>query len=98
MNCPECNEKAKSLPGGDLGAVHSTRYYRYLLCEIKFKTVGPVVQIMSEEPESPFKNSREAARVLRQAVAPWFFCSFSIISPVNIEKFLAALIKSITAS
>lgn len=75
MNCPECNEPAKTIPGGDMGAVHTTRYYRCLACEIKFKTVGPVVQIMSEEPESSFKSSREAARVLRQAVADdrqWF--------------------------
>lgn len=75
MNCPECNEKAKALPGGNLGTVHSTRYYRCSGCEIKFKTVGPVVQIIPDEPESQFKSSREAARVLRQAVADdrlWF--------------------------
>lgn len=75
MNCPECNEKAKALPGGNQGAVHSTRYYRCLNCDIKIKTVGSVVQIVSDEPALQFKNSREAARVLRLAVADdrlWF--------------------------
>lgn len=75
MNCPQCNEKAKALPGGNLGVSHSTRYYRCLNCDVKIKTVGPVVQIMPDEPETQFKNSWEAARVLRQAVADdrlWF--------------------------
>lgn len=75
MNCPECNEKARSLPGGNLGATHNTRYYHCSGCEIKFKAVGPVVQIIPDEPEASFKSSREAARVLRQAVADdrlWF--------------------------
>lgn len=74
MNCPECNEKARSLPGGNLGATHNTRYYRCLSCEIKFKAVGPVVQIIPDEPDAPFKNSWEAARFLA-AVADdrlWF--------------------------
>lgn len=75
MNCPECNEPAKSLPGGNLGAVHSTRYYRCPNCDIKIKVAGPVVQIMTDEPQASFKSSREASRVLRQAMADdkrWF--------------------------
>lgn len=75
MNCPQCNEKALTLPGGNLGAVHSTRYYHCPGCDIKFKSVGPVVQILTDEPAATFKNSREAARVLRRAMADdreWF--------------------------
>lgn len=75
MNCPQCESKASSLPGGHRGIIHSTRYYQCRLCGIKLAVTGDVVRILPDEIDTTFKSKAEARRVLYESARndrEWF--------------------------
>jgi hypothetical protein len=75
MNCPQCDEKTKTVGGGGFTNLGRSRYYTCDDCGIKFYANGSIVRILSDEPELPFRNGREAVHSLYQAVKDdksWF--------------------------
>lgn len=75
MNCPQCDGKPKTLPGGTRGIIHSTRYYQCDFCGIKFAATGDVVRILPDEVDTSFKSKAEARRVLYESARndrEWF--------------------------
>lgn len=71
MNCPHCLNKAARRGGGSNGNI---TYYACAACDIAFSLNRGEIRIMESEPLL-FRNSREAAHCLYQAVRDdrqWF--------------------------
>ncbi len=66
MNCPSCDFKATRLGGGTqrVNGGH-LEYYQCPECKCKFSIDGSTVKIMSDEPDLPYRSTKQMLKVLR---------------------------------